>query len=253
MQIPLSASLITFNEADRIECAIRSLHFCDEIVVVDSGSSDDTVARAQALGARVLIRPFDGYRTQKNFAVQACRHDWVLCLDADERVDAELAAAIARERAAGFARAPAYSMARRLHYLGAVLNYGEAYPDTVERLFDRRRARWGGREIHEKVLADGPMVRLAGHLDHYSFRSWSGEIAKLERYAERWADAVVAEGRRGGALPIVLNPMWRFFRGYVLKRGFADGWRGLLFAWTRAVYARQKYIKLWLKTRGLPS
>jgi glycosyltransferase involved in cell wall biosynthesis len=247
---PLSACLITWNEADRIEGAIRSLSFCDEVVVVDSGSTDGTVAVAEALGARVLHRPFDGYRAQKDHAVRACAHDWVLCLDADERVDAELAAAIAAERAAGFARAPAYRIARLTHYFGTFLRHGEAYPDAVVRLFDRRRARWAGREVHEHVDVDGRIAELRGHLEHYSYRSHSEELAKLERYAERWAALVAAEGRRGSLFPIIANPGWRFFRGYVLKAGFLDGWRGFVYAATRASYVRQKYVKLWLKARG---
>lgn len=247
---PLSACLITFNEADRIEGAVRSLSFCDEVVVVDSGSTDGTVAIAEALGARVIHRPFDGYRTQKDFAVRACDHDWVLCLDADERVDRELAAAIAAERARGFERAPAYRLARRLEYFGAVLRHGEAYPDAVVRLFDRRRARWGGREVHEHVEVDGHIAYLRGHLLHYSYRSHSEELAKLERYAERWATEVAAEGGRASMVSIVVNPAWRFFRGYVLKAGFLDGWRGYVYAATRAAYVRQKYVKLWLKARG---
>lgn len=250
---PLSASLITYNEADRIEAALRSLAFCDEIVVLDSGSTDGTVERARALGARVEIAPFAGYRTQKDRAVGLCRHDWVLCLDADEVVDTELAAAIARERAAGFARAAAYRIARRTAYHGRFLRHGEAYPDAVVRLFDRRRARWAGREVHEHVAVDGAIALLPGHLEHYSYRSYAEELSKLERYAERWAEALHAEGRRGRLLPMLLNPGWRFFRGYVLKAGFLDGWRGLVYAWTRAAYVRQKYVKLWLKSRGLRS
>jgi glycosyltransferase involved in cell wall biosynthesis len=253
MTTPLSACLITYNEADRIKAALRSLAFCDEIVVLDSGSTDDTVASARALGARVEIQPFAGFRTQKDRAVQLCRHDWVLCLDADEVVDAELAAAIARERAGGFARAPAFRIARLTDYHGAFLRHGEAYPDAVIRLFDRRRARWAGREVHEHVAVDGRVLDLAGHLEHYSYRSYSEEVTKLERYAERWAAAVHAEGRRASLLPMLVNPGWRFFRGYVLKAGFLDGWRGLVYAWTRAAYVRQKYVKLWLKARGARS
>jgi len=250
---PISACLITCNEADRIEAALRSLAFCDEIVVLDSGSSDDTVARARALGARVEVHAFTGYRSQKARAVQLCRHDWVLCLDADEVVDRQLAGAIDIERNAGLARAPAYRIARLTEYHGAFLRHGEAYPDAVVRLFDRRRARWAGREVHEHVAVDGPIANLAGHLEHYSYRSYSEELAKLERYAEAWSTAVHAEGRRASLLPMLVNPGWRLFRGFVLKRGFLDGWRGLVYAWTRAAYVRQKYIKLWLKARGAKS
>jgi hypothetical protein len=144
-------------------------------------------------------------------------------------------------------------MARLTRYHGAFLHHGEAYPDAVVRLFDRRRARWAGREVHEHVDVDGVIVDLDGHLLHDSYRSYSDEVAKLERYAERWATAVHAEGGRASLWPMLLNPGWRFFRGYVLKRGFLDGWRGLVYAWTRAAYVRQKYVKRWLKAHGLAS
>src|SRR3954464_11302618 len=136
---PISACVITLNEADRIEACIESLAFCDEVVVVDSGSSDATRALAAAKGARVLTNTFAGYRAQKDFAVRAARHDWVLCLDADERVTAPLRAAIERVQADGFVGAAGSRFARATEYFGAFLRHGNAYPDRVLRLFDRRR------------------------------------------------------------------------------------------------------------------
>src|SRR3546814_9500490 len=141
---PLSAFIIAFNEADRIGDCLASLAFCDEIVVVDSGSVDGTRELCERLGARVLQRPFDGFRSQKRFAVEQCRHDWVLCLDADERVDERLRAATEAARAAGFTRAPGYRFARLSEYYGRFLRHGPAYPDRVLRLFDRRRGGFRG-------------------------------------------------------------------------------------------------------------
>ena len=140
----LSACVITLNEADRIDACLQSLAFCDEIVVVDSGSSDETRARASAHGARVLERPFDGYRAQKDFAVNAASNDWVLCLDADERVTPEMRTAIELAREVGFADAAGYRFARLTTYFGEPLRHGNAYPDRVLRLFDRRRGGWRG-------------------------------------------------------------------------------------------------------------
>lgn len=247
----LSACIITLNEADRIDACIDSLAFCDEIVLVDSGSTDGTRERAAAKGVRVLERAFDGYRSQKDFAVKAAAHDWVLCLDADERVAPALRAAIERAREGGFAGRAGYRFARLNEYFGAPLRHGNAYPDHVMRLFDRRRGGWrGGREIHEHASVDGRIDTLAGDLEHLSYRSMSDQLARLERYARMMAEHMHAKGRRASLANIVVNPSWRFFRGYVLRLGFLDGWRGLFYAYVKANYVRQKFIKLWLLDHG---
>jgi len=140
----LSACIITLNEADRIDACLDSLAFCDEIIVVDSGSTDDTRTRAAAHGADVRVRAFDGYRSQKAFAVGLAKNDWVLCLDADERVTAALRVEIERERDNGFDGRAGYRFPRATEYFGAYLRHGNAYPDRVLRLFDRRRGGWRG-------------------------------------------------------------------------------------------------------------
>jgi glycosyltransferase involved in cell wall biosynthesis len=248
---PLSACIITLNEADRIEACLESLAFCDEIVVVDSGSTDGTRERAAAKGARVLERAFDGYRAQKDFAVNAARNDWVLCLDADERVAPELRAAIERARDGGFAGHAGYRFARLTEYFGAPLRHGNAYPDRVMRLFDRRRGGWrSGREIHEHASVDGSVATLPGDLDHHAYRSLSDQLTRLERYARMMAEHMQARGRRARIANILFNPGWRFVRGYLLRAGFLDGWRGFVYASVEANYVRQKFIKLWLLNRN---
>ena len=247
----ISACVITLNEADRIDACLASLSFCDEIVVVDSGSTDATRERARAAGARVLERAFAGYRTQKDFAVQSAQHDWVLCLDADERVTPALRTSIEAARAGGFAGASGYRFARATEYFGAFLRHGNAYPDRVLRLFDRRRGGWrGDREIHEHASVDGTAVTLAGELEHHAYRSYADQLRRLQRYAQLMAQDMHARGRRAHGWNLVLNPCWRFVRGYVLRAGFLDGWRGLVYAWTEAGYVRQKFIMLWLLERG---
>lgn len=246
----LSACVITRNEADRIEACLESLAFCDDIVVVDSGSTDGTRELAAARRARVYVRRFDGYRSQKDFCVRQAQHDWVLCLDADERVTPELRAAIERQREAGFAAA-GYRFARATQYFGAYLRHGNAYPDRVLRLFDRRRGGWrGNREIHEHVSVDGPTRTLAGDLHHHAYRSLPDQLERLERYAGLMADHMHACGRRARMLNILFNPLWRFARGLVLRGGFLDGWRGVVYACVEANYVRQKFIMLWLLQRG---
>ena len=154
----VSACIITYNEADRIEACLRSVSFCDELLVVDSHSSDDTRARAAALGARVIERDWPGYRSQKQFAVEAARHDWVLCLDADERVSAPLRAELEALRAGGFAGAAGWSIPRITDYFGRFLRHGNAYPDRLVRLFDRRHG--GGRTV--APAGPGRHCRAAG-------------------------------------------------------------------------------------------
>ncbi len=249
----MSACIVTYNEADRIEACLRAVSFCDEIIVVDSHSTDDTRARAAALGARVIERDWPGYRSQKQFAVDAARYDWVLCLDADERVTAQLRDEIMALRAAGFAGAAGWSVPRITDYFGRFLRHGNAYPDRLVRLFDRRCGGWSGDEIHENTRVSGRIGRLTGHLEHYSYRSLSDHLNRMQRYADLMAQALFERGRRCGLTPVLLNPQWRFFRGYVLRLGFLDGWRGLVFALIEANYVRRKYLGLFMRTRGLPS
>ena len=253
LRAPLSACIITFNEADRLADCLASLSFCDDIVVVDSFSTDATVEVARAAGARVLQRPFDGFRSQKDFCVQQAAHDWVLCLDADERVSEPLRESIESVRAAGFGSAAGYRFARCSEYYGRFLKHGTAYPDRVLRLFDRRRGGWrGDREIHEAVSLDGPAGQLAGDLLHHPFRNFMQLLDKKQKYARMMAEHEFARGRRATLAKLVLAPAWRFFRGYVLRGGLLDGWPGLIESFVSANYVRQKTIMLWLLQNGQP-
>lgn len=247
----ISACVITLNEADRIGDCLASLAFCDELVVVDSGSTDGTGAIAAAHGARVIEHAFEGFRAQKDFAVAQASHDWVLCLDADERVTPALRAAIEAARDGGFAGAAGYRFARATEYFGAFLRHGNAYPDRVLRLFDRRRGGWhAGREIHEHALVDGRVATLAGDLEHRAYRSLDDQLARYRRYATLMAADMHARGRRARLANFVVNPAWRFARGYVLRGGCLDGWRGFVFACMEADYVREKFARLWLLQRG---
>ena len=251
-RIALSACIITFNEADRIGDCLDSLRFCDEIVVIDSGSSDDTVALCEARGARVLQRPFDGFQAQKQFAVSQARFDWILSLDADERISPELAASIDAERRRGFP-ASGYRFNRLSSYFGRFLRHGNAYPDRQLRLFDRRQARWNAhRQVHERVQSDGEVRHLKGNLIHYPYRSLSQLLSKKQHYARLMAEHDHRRGKRARLSKLVLAPLWRFLRGYVLRRGFLDGWPGLIEALVSAGYVAQKTQMLWLLEHGQP-
>ena len=221
--------------------------------MVDSYSSDATVAIAQAAGARVLQRAFDGFRSQKQFAIEQAGHDWVLCLDADERVDDTLRGTIESARAAGFEGAAGYRFARLSDYFGRFLRHGNAYPDRVLRLFDRRSGGWRGkREVHEAASVDGAVKTLRGDLIHYPYRSLEQQLLKTQRYARMMAEHDFARGKRATLAKLVLSPAWRFWRGYLLRGGFLDGWHGLVYAYVRANYVRQKTIMLWLLQTGQP-
>jgi glycosyltransferase involved in cell wall biosynthesis len=249
----LSACIITYNEVDRIEECVRSVDFCDEVIVVDSHSTDGTRERAAARGARVIERDWPGYRSQKQFAVEAAHNDWVLCLDADERVSDELRAEIESWRQREFGDFAGWSVPRITHYFGRFLRHGNAYPDRLTRLFDRRRGGWVGREIHENTRVQGRIGRLKGHLEHYSYRSLTDHLGRMQRYADLMGQALYDDGKRCGLAKVLLNPQWRFFRGYLLRLGFLDGWRGLVFALVEAGYVRRKYLSLYIRSRGLPS
>lgn len=227
--LPLSAVLIVRDEARALPACLETLAFCAEILVVDSGSRDATVAIARQAGARVIETHWRGFGPQKQFAVEQAAHDWVLCIDADERITPELAASIAAALAASPAPSlHAYRFARRNRFMGRYLRHGEGYPDWSLRLFDRRHARWSDDPVHERVVTDAPVGTLAGDLLHDSAESLESYLAKQNRYSTLAADKALAAGRRSSAMQLVLSPLLRFFRFYVLRGGLRDGLPGLV-------------------------
>ncbi len=232
MRVPgLTACIITRNEAARIGDCLAAVSFCDEIVVIDAHSSDATREIAARLGARVIERDWPGYRSQKQYATDAATHDWVLSVDADERVTPALRAEIEALRDSGFTGARGWN--RHI------------------RLYDRRAARWTGYEVHEKIIVSGPVGALGAPLEHYAYRDLDDQLVRLDRYASLMAAQMYAAGRRCGLLPVLLNPPWRLLRGLLIKGGLLDGWRGWLFHIVEAGYVRRKYLRLWALSRGL--
>src|SRR3569833_524801 len=195
MPMKLTACIITYNEADRIHGCLTSVGFCDEIVVVDSHSTDDTRQMAETLNARVIERDWPGYRSQKQFAVEAASNDWVLCLDADERVSDELRAEIEALRARGFPDHAGWSVPRITAYFGRFLCHGNTYPDRLIRLFDRRRGGWVGEEIHENTRVTGSVGRLGGRRGRGAGRGGAGRRGRGARGAGRGARARGARGK----------------------------------------------------------
>jgi len=242
--LPLSLVIITRDAAHELADCLASGAFAAETIVVDSGSSDDTAAVATRAGARVIEHAWEGFGPQKNFAVGEAKHDWVLCLDADERVTPELAASISALFESGTPPAAAYSFARRNRFLGRWLAHGEGYPDWNIRLFDRRRARWSADPVHEKVVAAGPVRRLHGDLLHASAESIDAYIAKQNRYTTVQAGVMHARGEHAGILQLALSPAARFLRFYVLRLGFLDGSAGFAHIAIGAFASFLKYAKL---------
>lgn len=244
---PVSACIISFREADRIAECVASVAFCDEVLVVDSGSDDGTRELAAAGGARVVLEtPFPGHREQKQRAIELARHDWVLCLDADERVSPELRARVEDLRAGGL-RGAGYSVPRRNHYLGRVVRRGLFWPDRKLRLFDRRLVRWAGTNPHDRaepLAADAVIGVLDEPIDHLSFRSFRHHLATIDSFTAIAARAMHSEGRRGGILDLLLRPPAVAFKSLVLKRGFVDGWRGVVIAAMAFYYDWLKYWRL---------
>lgn len=249
----VSGCVICYQEADRIADCVRSLAFCDEVVCVDSGSSDATRAIAEGLGARVVVNaPFPGHKEQKQFAIEQARHDWVFCLDADERATPALAERVRALATAGQLAGAGYEMPRQNHYLGAVVRGGLFWPDRKIRLFDRRRGRWGGTNPHDRVeLLDGAQpTRLEEPIEHLSFRDLRHQLRTIDSFTAIAARALRQQGRRANPFDLLVRPPSVFVKSLVLKCGFRDGWRGLLIATLAAYTDWLKYWRLLRLPRG---
>jgi glycosyltransferase involved in cell wall biosynthesis len=235
---PLSVTIITLDAARSLAATLESVRFADEILVVDSGSSDMTAEIALDHNAVLIRQPWLGYGPQKQFAVDAASHEWVLCLDADEVVGTELAQAI--ESTLVSPTAGAFAFARCNRFLGRWLRHGEGYPDWSLRLFDRRQARWSSDSVHEKVIAVGPVQRIAGDLLHDSAETLPAYLAKQDRYVALQAEALRERGTIRNVLSMLGSPIVRFLKFYVLRGGFLDGWAGLVHI---AIGCRNSFLK----------
>jgi glycosyltransferase involved in cell wall biosynthesis len=239
---PLSAILITRNAASQLVACLDSLAFCDEIVVVDSGSDDATVEVAGQHGARVITQDWLGFGPQKQFAVEKAHNDWVLCVDADERVSDELRAGIVAELAAP--KFHAYRFPRCNRFMGRYLRHGEGYPDWSLRLFNRRHARWSSDAVHEKVVTDTAIGDLRGDLLHDSAETLAHYLAKQDRYTTLAAQEALARGKRVTVLHLLFSPLLRFIKFYVVRLGFLDGRPGLMHILIGCRNSYMKYEKM---------
>jgi glycosyltransferase involved in cell wall biosynthesis len=239
----VTATIITLNEADRIAEAIASLACCDEIIVVDSGSTDRTPEIARARGARVIERAWDGYSKQKNFAAEQARNDWILSIDADERLSIELADEIVSWKIQEHSFR-AWSMPRRVFYLGRWIRHSGWYPDRKVRFYDRRFCGWEGDFVHESLKVEGAVGIFHGDLLHFPYRDWRDHMSRITRYTELAARAARSNGRRGNIGKLILAPPLTFIKSFFLQAGFLDGWRGLAIAYMGARYVFQKEFRI---------
>jgi glycosyltransferase involved in cell wall biosynthesis len=239
---PISATIITLNEAANIARAIHSLAFTDEVLVVDSGSTDGTPEIAQSLGARVIAHPWPGFSEQKNFASGEAQYDWILSLDADEELNEDAQAAVRNWKAAE-PKAAGYRFPRRARYLGRWILHSGWYPDFKVRLFDRRRGAWQGAYLHESVVVKGPVETLAGEILHYTCDSIEDHAKRIEFYTDLAAQEMIARGERPGHARRLLVPPWVFVQTYFLRLGVLDGPQGFAIARMAARYVRRKYAK----------
>jgi glycosyltransferase involved in cell wall biosynthesis len=235
----LSGTIVTLNEERNIARAIESMRCCEEITVVDSGSTDRTRAIAMNLGAHVIEQTWLGYAQQKNCAAAHAGCDWILSLDADEVLTEALDAEIWEWKRDG-PRHAAYSMPRMAQYMGRWIRHSGWYPDRKIRLYDRRAARWTGDYVHESVAVDGATGQLEGDILHFTCESLSEHLRTMDRYTTLAAREL---GDGSSMCRLVLSPPWTFVRTYIFQQGFRDGFPGFTIAWMAALYTFLKYAK----------
>lgn len=245
MPLPLSLAIVSFNEELNIARCLRSAAgLAREIVVVDSGSTDRTKEIATSFGATVTHQPWLGHSGQKGVALGLCSQPWVLVLDCDEEISPAL-----RESLEGFFRDGACEKFdgaecnRKVWFLGRWITHGDWYPDRKLRLVRRDKARMSGNDSHDKITVDGATTRLSGDLHHYSFPSMNRYIDKINPFADAFLERQKAEGRRWTLLVTLTRPCWRFFRAYILRRGFLDGFPGLWIAASTAYFTFVRYSR----------
>ena len=248
----LTVTVITRDEAAHIEAALDSVAWADEVVVVDSGSTDGTADLARRHGARVEVRGWPGYSAQKNYAASIASHDWILSLDADERVSPELAAEIKGLLAAEPA-ARGYRVPRVSFYLGRWIRGTDWYPDYQLRLYDRRAAEWNGRRVHESVALKGAPGELKQDLQHFPYRDISHHLQTIDRYTTLAAGQMRADGRTVSLAGLIFHPPFAFLRNYILRGGFLLGGVGFVVSALNSYYVFLKLAKAFVETRMLQS
>lgn len=245
----ITAVVITKNEEAVIGRCLDSVAWTDEVIVMDSGSTDRTVEICRARGAQVHHADWQGPATQRNRGIERARGEWILALDADEWVTPELRAEIERTVAAASGTV-LYRVPRLSSYCGRYMRHGGWWPDYVSRLFRRGAARFEGGIVHDHLVCDGPVARLRNHLMHEPFKDLAKVLEKMNAYSTWGAQRLHEEGKRSGLARAIGHGAWTFFRTYVLRAGFLDGREGLMLAISNAEGTYYKYVKLMLLARN---
>ena len=246
----ITAIIPTFNEEDNIEAAIKSVAFADEVIVIDSYSTDNTFALAKKAGVKTIQRVFDDFSTQKNFAIDRASNDWIYVLDADERVTDDLRAELEALDLSSTDKV-GFFVYRTFYFIGRKINHGGWERDKVIRLFNRNFCRYNGNLVHEVIKANGDVGFCKNKLEHFSYRGFDHYIAKLNHYAALRAKRLLGEGRAVNFYHVGIKPPARFFIHYYIRRGFLDGFPGFVLASTQAYGVLTRYIKLWSLKKNL--
>ena len=245
----ISACIISFNEEKKIEDCLKSLDgIVDEIIVVDSNSTDSTVEIARKYTDKIIFQDFLGFIEQKNFALQHAANDWVLSLDCDERLSPELQRAI-KDIKDNIDDADAYKMPRKTFYVYRWLNHCW-YPDIKIRLFNKKHAHWGGTNPHDHIVTPGSnIIQLRGAIYHYSFDSISDHLKTIDKFTEIGADELIRKNKSFSILSPFTHSSWLFIKIYFLKRGFLDGFAGIIVSVLSATHVFVKYSKAIIKRK----
>lgn len=241
--MPISVAIITRDEEKRLAACLESISFAEEVLVVDSESRDRTVSIARSFGCRVLSEKWRGYARQKQFAVDNCSYDWVLILDADERVPAET-----REKIKEIVNGPrqgfsAYSFLRKNYFHDRWIRHCGWWPDRVVRLVSRRQGHLSGQLVHERWVSEGPIKELDVAIEHYSFQNYSALIHKMETYSTLAAEEMVKKGKRAGWWSPLTHGLWMFVRTYLLELGLLEGFDGFVISILNGGGSFLKYAK----------
>jgi glycosyltransferase involved in cell wall biosynthesis len=245
MRPPISACIITFNEEKNIEACLESISWVEEIIVVDSMSNDRTIELCSKHTEKVYQKEWQGHVKQKNHALDIAQNEWVLCLDADERVSPGLRREIEECLSGKKQAADGYFFPRHSFYLGRWINHGGWYPDYKLRLFRKSKGRWGGKDPHDRVMLDGSSAYLKSDLLHYVYRNLSHQLQTVDNFSAITATIMDAEGERFSAAQLVFRPVLKFLGTYFIKRGFLDGMPGLVISVVSSFYVFLRYAKLW--------
>lgn len=246
----ISALAITYNEEQHIERFIKSLSFADEIIIVDSNSTDETVAIAKSLNAKVITRDFDNFSSQKNYALEQANHDWIVFFDLDETISTELADEI-QSKINSSTETVAFKVKRHVHFMGKRIRYSGFQNDEVVRVFEKSACHYNSNFVHETLEVKGKCETLKNHSEHFSYKSFDLYNDKLTLYSRLQAEMLYAKNLRPNAFHFMVRPWFRFFHQYIIKLGFLDGKEGFILAYLSAFAVFKRYLFLWGRYRNI--